>query len=102
MGITIACDGWTDAVGRSIIVIIALGGDAPVLLNVVDEELDKKFATWIARLLCKAIEGVGSKKVIQVCMDNASANHSTAREVTSKHPRVVTTNCAAHLLFKDI
>ena len=82
-----------------------MGGDAPVLLDVVDAELEKKSATWIAGLLCKAIEGVGSEKVIQVCMDNASANRSAAREVTSKYPRVVTTNCAAHclnLLFKDI
>ena len=104
-GVTIACDGWTDAVGRSIIVVIALGGDAPVLVDVIDAELEKKSASWIAALLCKSIQGVGSEKVIQVCMDNASANRSAAREVTSKYPRIVTTNCAAHclnLLFKDI
>ena len=41
-GVTIACDGWTDAVGRSIVVVIALGGDAPVLLDIVNAELDKK------------------------------------------------------------
>ena len=41
-GVTIACDGWTDAIGRSIIVVIALGGDAPVLLDIVNAELDKK------------------------------------------------------------
>ena len=30
-GVTIARDGWTDAVGRSIMMVLALGGDAPVL-----------------------------------------------------------------------
>ena len=44
-GVTIACDGWTDAVGRSIMVVLALGGDAPVLLQAVDAELEKKSAT---------------------------------------------------------
>ena len=41
-GDTIACDGWTDDVGRSIILVIALGGDAPVLLDVVNAELERK------------------------------------------------------------
>ena len=104
-GVTIASNGWTDAVGRSIIIVVALGGDAPVLLDVINADLEKKNATWIAGVLCKAIEEVGSDNVIQVCMDNASANRSAATQVTTKYPRIVTTNCAAHcinLLFKDI
>ena len=44
-GVTISCDGWTDAVGRSIVVIVALGGDAPVLIGVVDAN-----QTWQRRM----------------------------------------------------
>ena len=42
------CDGWTYAVGRSIAVVIALGGDAPVLLDIVTAEQDMKTSRYFS------------------------------------------------------
>ena len=86
-------------------VVLAGGGDAPVLLQAIDSELEKKAATWLANILCKAIEEVGPEHVVQICMNNASANHSAVVQVTAKYPRVTTTNCATHcfnLHFKGL
>ena len=41
-GVTIACDEWTDAVGRSIVIVISLDRDACVRLITNNAELDKK------------------------------------------------------------
>ena len=40
-GVTIACEGWRHAISRSIVVAIAHGDDAPVLLDIVNAEVDK-------------------------------------------------------------
>ena len=102
---TITCDGWTDAIGRAVIVVIASGGDTPIILDIVHGSLERKTGHWIAALLFKSIDAVGPKNVVQVCMDNASSNRRAAEDVTAKHPHIVTTNCAAHclnLMLKDI
>ena len=43
-GLIITCGRWTNAVGLSIMVVIAVEGDAPILLEVVDADLKKKSA----------------------------------------------------------
>ena len=58
--------------------VLALGSDAPVLLDAIDVESEKKLAAWLANILCKTIEDVGPEHVVQICMNNASANRSAA------------------------
>ena len=70
-----------------------------------DAQLDKKNATWIANLLFNGIKKVGSKRVVQICMDNASVNRAATVEVNRKYPHIICTNCSAHclnMLIKDI
>ena len=53
----------------------------------------------------KSVDKVGADSVVQICMDNASANMSAARELAVKYPTISYNNCAAHclnLLIKDI
>ena len=45
-------------------VVLSLGGDALVLLDAIDAELEKKSVAWIANILCKAIEEGGPKHVL--------------------------------------
>ena len=101
---TITSDGWTNAIGRAVIVVIASGGDTPIILDVVHGSLERKTGHWIAALLFKSINAVGPKNVVQVCMDNASSCHKAPEDVTAKHPPIVTTNRAVHclnLMLKD-
>ncbi|GJP46221.1 hypothetical protein CLOM_g5530 [Closterium sp. NIES-68] len=105
IGVSIACDGWTDGEGRPQLNILAVNSRASVFLFGVDCGTDKKGADYIAKHLKTAIVEVGAENVVGLLMDGASANISAASIVAQEYPKVLWIRCAAHalsLLMKDI
>ncbi|GJP30107.1 hypothetical protein CLOM_g22341 [Closterium sp. NIES-68] len=105
IGVSIACDGWTDGEGRPQLNILAVNSRASVFLFGVDCGTNKKGADYIAKHLKTAIVEVGTENVVGLLMDGASANISAASIVAQEYPKVQWIRCAAHvlsLLMKDI
>ena len=74
MGVTICCEGWSGGVGCSIVVLIACGGDAPALFDVIDAQIGKKDVSWIAVHLIKGVKTAGSNLHGQRCSKYGRCN----------------------------
>jgi hypothetical protein len=71
----------------------------------VDTSGDTKDADFIAQVVGKAIEDVGAKIVVQVCMDSAAVCKATGRKLEARFPHITFTPCTPHcldLLLKDM
>ncbi|GJN14423.1 hypothetical protein PR202_gb01246 [Eleusine coracana subsp. coracana] len=69
-GVTIVCDGWSDAERRPVINTLAVTESGPVFLNAIYNEDKVKRKDYIAKKLIAAIEDVGPENVVQVITDN--------------------------------
>jgi hypothetical protein len=65
-GMTISCDGWSDAQSRPILNVLASCSKGAMFLGVVDTSGETKSAEYIAGVLTEYIEAVGPERVVQV------------------------------------
>jgi hypothetical protein len=71
----------------------------------VDTSGDTKDADFIAQVVGKAIEDVGAKIVVHVCMDSAAVYKARGRKLEVHFPHITFTPCTPHcldLLFEDM
>jgi hypothetical protein len=65
-GITISCDGWSDAQNRPLLNVLAVCPKGAMFLGAVDTSGETKSAEYIAEVLTEYIEAVGPERVVQV------------------------------------
>ncbi|XP_023313145.1 uncharacterized protein LOC111693179 [Anoplophora glabripennis] len=97
-------DSWTDINGISLINIV-FSTPEPIFYKTIDSKTESHTGQYIADVLSKAIEEVGSQKVDAVVTDNARNMKLAWSLLKEKHPHLVTYGCIAHginLLLKDL
>lgn len=98
-GITICTDAYTSKRGAQYMNFVAVTVNGMEFLFSEDTtEVEKKTGEYIAGLLCKAVEMVGPKKVVQTCTDNAAACKLAGEIVMQRYPHITHTPCTAHCL----
>ncbi|XP_073131118.1 uncharacterized protein [Henckelia pumila] len=97
-GCTLMADGWTDGKNRSLINFLVNRPRGTVFLESVDDSGFSHTGLKLFELLEKYVEQIGPKNVVQVVMDNASANVSAGKHLMSRFPHIFWTPCAAHCL----
>lgn len=65
-GVTITCDGWSDAQKHPLLNVLAVNAAGAKFLHAVNTEGKQKTAEYIAEVLIEAIEEVGADNVVQV------------------------------------
>ena len=107
--ITLIIDGWSNVKHLPVLNIVACAlsyTPEPILLDSIMTADQSHTAEYMAGLLKKEIENIGSKKVVAVETDNAKAMLSiTDVYLINEYPHLLRINCAAHtlnLLIKDI
>jgi hypothetical protein len=65
-GVTITCDGWSDAQRHPLLNVLAVNAAGAKFLHAVNTEGKQKTAEYIAEVLIAAIMEVGEKNVVQV------------------------------------
>lgn len=104
-GCTLVCNGWTDRSGRALLNFLIVTPKGCKFLHAVDTGTETKDSAYIAAKICEALETVGPKRVVQICMDSAAVNVAAMDVVREKYPHISHTPCTAYslgLLLEDI
>ncbi|KAH1114289.1 hypothetical protein J1N35_007667 [Gossypium stocksii] len=97
-GISLICDGWTDAQRRPLINFMAVSEGGPVFLKAVNCEKEYKDKFYVATLIKDAISEVGAQNVVQVITDNAPVCKAVGSIVETQHPHIFWTPCVVHTI----
>lgn len=76
--VSIICDGWKDARNHPLINAVAISRKGAMFSRVVDCEGQVKDSPFISNILCRFIEEIGLRNVVQVVIDN-DKNYRVAR-----------------------
>ncbi|XP_072959848.1 uncharacterized protein [Typha angustifolia] len=97
-GVSIMCDGWTDAQRRPLINFLAVTENGPMFLRAVNCEGEYKDKFFISSLISKVIEEVGAQNVVQVITDNAPVCKSAGMLIEAQYSNIFWTPCVVHTL----
>lgn len=98
-GMTICCDGYTSKQGVQYMNFVCVHMNGMEFLFAENcTDVEKKTGLYIGNLLLKAIDMVGSSRVVQVCTDNAANMLSAGKVVMDKYPHITHTPCTSHCL----
>jgi len=95
---TITSNGWSDIRNRPLLNLLMVTPKGEKFLESVDTSGDTKDADFIAQVVGKAIEDVGAKIVVQVCMDSAAVCKATGCKLEARYPHITFTPCTPHCL----
>jgi hypothetical protein len=95
---TITSDGWSDTWNRPLLNLLMVTPKDEKFLENVDTSGDTKDANFIAQVVGKAIEDVGAKIVVQVCMDSAAVCKAAGCKLEARFPHITFTPCTPHCL----
>lgn len=104
-GVSIVSDGWTNIKNQTLINVMAISGGKGMFISGINCSGDEKTSEYIAEILLKVIERVGTYNVVQILTDNASACKAAGTIIERRHPHIFWSGCMAHtlsLLMKDI
>jgi len=102
---TITSDGWSNTRNRLLLNLLMVTPKGEKFLESVNTSGDTKDANFIAQVVGKAIEDVGAKIVVQVCMDSAAICKAAGRKLEARFPHITFTPCTSHcldLLLEDM
>ena len=88
-GMTLLCDGWEDAAGRSIYAtVLAEVGQPPIVIGLTDMSGERATAKKIVEVVTMNLEkmGVDPKKISAFCTDNPSVMVAVRRQWEQAHP----------------
>ncbi|XP_073004802.1 uncharacterized protein [Typha latifolia] len=97
-GVTIVCDGWTDAQRRPLINFFAVTESSPIFLRAVNCEGEYKDELFISSLIIEVIEKIGQQNVVQVITDNVDICKAAGMLIESKYSHIFWTPCIVHTL----
>ncbi|TYG49802.1 hypothetical protein ES288_D10G123500v1 [Gossypium darwinii] len=97
-GISLICDGWTDAQRQPLINFMVVSEGGVVFLKAVNYEKEYKDKFYVTTLIKDAISEVGAQNVVQVITDNAPICKDVGSLVETQHPHIFWTPCVVHTL----
>ncbi|OMO86889.1 hypothetical protein COLO4_20882 [Corchorus olitorius] len=97
-GVSIVCDGWTDAQRRPLINFMAASEGGAIFLKAINCEGEYKDKHYVASLIKEAIADVGAQNVVQVITDNAPVCKAAGSLVEAQHTHIFWTPCVVHTL----
>ncbi|KAL5725279.1 hypothetical protein ACHQM5_008439 [Ranunculus cassubicifolius] len=97
-GVSIVCDGWSDAQRRPLINFIAINEGGPMFLKAINCQGEFKDKHYITHLIEEVILEVGPMNVVQVITDNAPVCKSAGLLIEARFPNVFWTPCVVHTL----
>ncbi|GAV85945.1 DUF659 domain-containing protein [Cephalotus follicularis] len=97
-GISVVCDGWSDAQRRPLINFMVASKGGAIFLKVVNTQKEYKDKFYIASLITDTIAEVGPQNVVQVITDNAPVCKSAGAIVEMRYPFIFWTPCVVHTL----
>ncbi|PPS10026.1 hypothetical protein GOBAR_AA10626 [Gossypium barbadense] len=91
-GISLICNGWTDAQRRPLINFMAISEGGVVFLKAYNDKF------YVETLIKDTISEVGAQNVVQVITDNALVCKVAGSLVETQHPHIFWTHCVVHTL----
>ncbi|PPE00691.1 hypothetical protein GOBAR_DD02270 [Gossypium barbadense] len=97
-GISLICDGWTDAQRRPLINFTVIFESGVIFLKAVNCEKEYKDKFYVATLIKCVISEVGAQNLVQVLTDNSPVCKVAGSLVETQHPHIVWAPCVVHTL----
>lgn len=104
LSVTLLSDGWKNIVGDKVINMIVCTPE-PVFHDTVYPGSNRETSVYVAKILIKGVNEVGSYKVLLIVTDNAMNMKAAWELVRKEFPHIFSAGCTPHglnLLAKDI
>lgn len=104
-GVSIIADGLMSVKNELFIKVMAVSEHKAMLISGLDCSRDNVSSEFIAEILLKAVESVGTFNVVQILTDNAPTCKAAGRIIETAYPHIFWSGCVAHtlgLLLKDM
>lgn len=104
-GCSLMCDGWEDRKHRTLVNFSVNTPRGSFFLESIDASAVAKTGDMLFEVICKYVEMIGPKNVVQVVTDSASNNKAAGRMLMTRYEHLFWTPCAAHckdLMLEDL